>query len=104
MKGIFRRLPAHYSQEAAIHALGTRWRVKRIEYSHNKMKRLGHEVPVTGTINAVPVAAVAAVAAPTTPATLEEGLATTSIFLYAFFQHHQCFFHFCYYLVICYYL
>jgi len=61
LKGIFRRLPAHYSQEAALQALGTRWRAKRIEYQQNKLKRHGIAVPVTGTINA-----------PISPAALEE--------------------------------
>lgn len=48
----FRRLPAHYSQEAAIHALGTRWKVRRMELQEKRMARKGIEIPVTGTINA----------------------------------------------------
>jgi len=50
----FRRLPAHYSQEASVHALGTRWRVRKLEYQQRKLARKGIEVPITGKINLPP--------------------------------------------------
>lgn len=48
---LFRRLPAHYSQEASLHALGTRWRVRKLELQQKKLQRNGIEVPISGTIN-----------------------------------------------------
>lgn len=47
----FRRLPAHYSQESAVHALGVRWRVKKTELNEKKLARNGMPSEVTGTIN-----------------------------------------------------
>lgn len=51
---IFRRLPAHYSMEASVHALGTRWRVRKVELQQRRLKKKGMEVPITGIVNMPP--------------------------------------------------
>lgn len=61
--GVFRRIPAHYSQEASVHALGTRWRVRKLEMHEKKLARHGQTEPITGHINFPP----------TPPIELEEG-------------------------------
>lgn len=48
---IFRRLPAHYSMEASINALGTRFRVRQLQFHEHRAKKHGLETPITGSIN-----------------------------------------------------